>query len=830
MEKEVKNTTPKSKKPKAKKGAKPPKKQMAKKWQWTLVILMWGGLITPVIVVWAMLGSASNGDMPTFEELEDPRSLEATQVYSSNELLLGKYYRENRVNVDYEDISPYVIDNLVATEDERFFDHSGVDFQALGRVVKGVATGSSSQGGGSTITQQLAKMLFPRKELSTWELVQRKFKEWIIAARLEKSYTKKEIITMYLNKFDFLHNAVGIQSAARVYFNTTPDSLNIQQAAMLVGMAKNPSLFNPMRDSALVKKRREVVLKQLLKNKDNKYISTKITQADYDSLRKLPLAIKYTKVDHKEGPAPYFREHLRWYMTAQKPLWVNYIDKIQYTRDSITWEDDPLYGWCNKNKKKNGKNYDIYSDGLKIYTTIDSRMQAYAEYAVREHLGKELQAEMHKNNKKWRNPPFSNDLDEEQIARTMDIGKRRTDRYKDLKQRSASKKLIDKRFNTPVPMKIFSWKGEIDTIMSPMDSIRYYKGFLRASMVSVDPKTGFVKAWVGGPDFHHFQYDMVYKGRRQVGSTFKPIVYASAIRDGAVTPCTEFPNIQYCFDMPLGPNTKRTKPWCPGNAGEAYDGLPTQVRFALAASMNSITAAITKETKAENVVRMAESLGIQKGYLKPYPAVCLGVFDLSAYEMVGVMSAIANKGIYIRPSIVTRIEDKNGNVLADFEPDTREAMDEQLAYAMVSMMKNVVGGIKHPYRTKRVYGGTSMRLRSKSKPYGNLKYPIAAKTGTTQNQSDGWFMGLTPDLVTAVWVGGEDRAVRFRTVRLGQGANMALPIWGYYMNKVYKDERLEISKGDFEAPAGHINIDTQCSDQLVEPGEEDLLNENFGGS
>jgi penicillin-binding protein 1A len=495
--------------------------------------------------------------------------------------------------------------------------------------------------------------------------------------------------------------------------------------------------------------------------------------------------------------APYFVQHLRSYITAKKPISANYKNEAEFQRALFNWENDPLYGWCNKQEK----NIDVNLDGLKIYTTIDLSMQQHAEWAVAEHLGKELQADMDNNNLKWKNPPFSNDLQQDDIDRLMDIAKGRSDRYLNMKHTtSASQKEIDKAFKTPTQMTLFSWNGSYDTIMSPMDSIRYHKGFLRASLVSMNPKNGHVKAFVGGPNFQHFPYDMAYRGRRQVGSTFKPFVYTTVFSEGTVDPCSEVQNIQYCYDIPTGANEVRNKQWCPGNAGMSYDGMPTSMRYALAGSMSNVIVTLLKQTSIENVVMLAERMGVPKNYLEPYPAITLGVFDLSVYEMVNAYCTFANKGIRPNPVIITKIETADGKTVYTSEPEFTEVMSENVAYLMVDMLKGTVNGVQDARRKNYRYSGTAMRLRSKAKPYGNIKYPVAGKTGTTQNNSDGWFIGMTPDLVTGVWVGGEDRAVRFRSIRHGQGANMALPIWGYYMNKLYSDSKINISTGDFEKP------------------------------
>ena len=818
----------------------PQKKYLKPFTKWFLILLLWIGVLAPMGAIYFMLNIADDGTLPGFEELENPQSDLATTIYTQDDVVLGKYFRENRTNAKYNDLSPWLEKALIATEDERFKSHSGVDARALGRVIKGVVLNKKSQGGGSTISQQLAKLLFPRKKLSKWELVKRKFKEWIIATRLEKNYTKEEILTMYLNKFDFLNNAVGINSAAQVYFGKTPKELKIHEAAMLIGMAKNPSLFNPLKRYDTVHHRRNVVFWQMKKSKF-------ITKEVYDSLKVLPLGLHYTRVDHQSGLAPYFRETLRKEVTK---ILGNKDKNGNYTRVD-----------------NEGKPYNIYSDGLKIYTTIDSRMQEYAEYAVAEHLKHELQRDFFKNNKRWRNPPFSNDLSKTQIDTLMQRAKRRSNMYKKLTGKVCSycertkgitkigdhyhcdyckhdepirtKAEIDSLFNKKRIIRVFDWQSEgyeKDTLLSSMDSIRYYKSLLRASMVSIDPHTGFVKAWVGGPNFKHFKYDMVKNGKRQVGSTFKPFVYATAIETGAIHPCDQVPDMQYCVEVPY--NAKRNKMWCPGNAGARYTNELTPYSFALAASMNNITAHIIgKNGMPQKVFNRVAELGIDTSMFTPVPAMALGVFDLSVYEMVSAMTAFVNNGVYITPTFISKIEDKNGNIIYEPQQKAKEVWAEYTAYTILQMMKKVTSGMRHPTAVgkngRRLVGGTAIRIRGKKtekRPYAGLKMPIAGKTGTTQNQSDGWFMGLTPDLVTGVWVGAEDRSVRFRSLQLGMGTNMALPIWGYYMNKVYADSTINISQGDFPKPPSVTRNPLDCDQyKMLQPSVDDYNNEGFDG-
>ncbi len=797
-----------------------------------LIIVFWLFVLAPFIGLFVLLSQASNSDLPTFEELENPKSNLATEIISADHKLLGKYFVQNRTNVKYEELSPYLIDALIATEDERYRDHSGIDFKGLMRA----AVYMGEKGGASTITQQLAKMLFTEQPASKWDRVKQKFREWIIAVRLEKQYTKEEIVTMYLNRFDFVNNAVGIKSAAAVYFDSSPDSLKMEEAAMLVGMAKNPALFNPLRRPDTTLHRRNVVFGQMLKNQ-------LITQDECDSLSELPLGLNYQIVDHNEGPAPYFRERLRIKLQELLTAVDTVNDKLMYPNPET------------------GKPYDIYKDGLKVYTTIDSRFQEYAEWAVREHLGAELQPQFNEELKKKNKSPFHWNTPDDEIDKIMEFAKKRSKRYESLVGKECPRctrriniekeemgghsyfvcqsadceqvwkapveDSIDIIFNTPINMKVFSWakgeehKYEKDTIMSPMDSIRYYKGFLQAGLMSMDPHTGFIKAWVGGINHHHFKYDHVDQGARQVGSTFKPFVYATALE--RFPPCHEVPNVQVTFDKD---KWNLPKDWSPKNSDAEYGGI-VSLKYGLANSMNTITAWIIKQfgpgAGPEAVVRLARKMGV-KSPLEPVPSLCLGVADLTVYEMVGANSTFANKGVYIEPIMVTRIEDKHGNVIMEVIPKITEAMDEESAYAMLTMMKGVCDGAYN--RTTGTKSGTGVRLKIKSshRPYSGFKYPVAGKTGTTQNNSDGWFMGLTPDLVTGVWVGAEDRSVHFSSTANGQGANMALPIWGYYMHKVYGDESIKLSRKDFEAPVGRLDIETNCGEHFenVIPTEPDF--------
>jgi penicillin-binding protein 1A len=721
------------------------------------VLLVWIVLGGPVIALLLfVLGVRLFADLPETAELQNPKTLLATEVLSSDHKVLGKFYKENRTNVKFADISPNVVNALIATEDARFHDHSGVDIRALGRAIFGALTGSSSSGGGSTISQQLAKLLFPREDLSKLGLVTRKIKEWIIAVKLEREYTKEEIIALYLNKFDFNHNAVGIKSAAHIYFNTTPDKLTLEQAAMLVGMAQNPSKWDPVRRPEKAIVRRSVVLKQM-------QVYGYLTQAQYDSLKQIPLVTNYQPEDHNEGLAPYLREYLR---------------------------DVFLKKWAEENLKPDGTKYDVYRDGLKIYTTIDSRMQRYAEEAVAEHL-KELQASFDKELARKKNRPFAWNVNKEEIKSIMKQGMKRSERYRVLKKAGMSDEEIQKNFETKIPMTVFSWKGEKDTVMSPMDSIRYYKSFLQTGFMSMEPQTGYIKAWVGGINHKYLKYDHVQIGHaRQVGSTFKIFVYALAIQEG-YSPCYQVPNVRTCIDMPAGQPM-----WCPDNSGgaEKLDGKMLTLQKALANSINYVSAYLIKQFGAPAVADLARRCGVVSK-IDPTPSICLGTPEISVYEMVGANAAFANKGTWIEPTIVTRIEDKNGKVLADFVPRTEEVMSEEKAYVVLQLMKGVTTQ------------GTGQRLRYRYK----FTQPMAGKTGTTQNNSDGWFMGITPDLVSGCWVGAEDRSVHFDSGDQGQGAQMALPIYAKYMQKVYSDKSIKVSQGDFEKPARKIDIEMDCS-------------------
>ena len=693
------------------------------------------------------------GEMPTFEELENPETNLATEIISADGKLLGTYYIENRSNVSYADIAPDLIHALISIEDVRFYEHSGIDKIALFRVAKGIATGNSDQGGGSTITQQLAKNLFPRGEnLSKSKLVIRKLQEWVTATKLEYNYSKDEIIAMYLNTVFYGHNAYGIKKATETFFGKEPDEITMEEAALLAGVVNAPSKFSPRRHPDNAINRRNLVLKRM---ETNGYI----TEAEYDSISQIPIDLSHFGVlDHNAGQATYFREFLR----------------------------SEMHEWAKTHFKQDGTPYNIYKDGLRIYTTIDSRMQQYAEEAVREHLALDLQPAFYEH---WKGDPKAPFVlkDEEEVEKIMMLSMKRSERYRVLKKAGWPMDSIIANFNEPTEMTLFSWDGPIDTVLSPMDSIRYSKFFLQSALMSVETGTGHVKAYVGGDDFRFFQYDHVTQAKRQVGSTFKPFLYALAMQEGEYTPCTKVPNISYSIQLSDG------KFWEPKDSGKTKFGEEVTLRWALAHSNNRISAYLMKRFGPEATIQMARRMGVTSD-IPAVPSICLGVCDLSLYEMVGAMSTFANKGVYVKPIFITKIEDKNGNVIETFKAEQHEAMDEVTAYKMIELMKGVV------------YEGTGVRLRYK---YG-LRNPIAGKTGTTQNQSDGWFMGITPDLTTGIWTGAEDRSVHFKTITLGQGSNMALPIWALYMKKVYSDPTLHISQGDFQKPLSNVDLEFDC--------------------
>ena len=763
---------------------------------WKFFVIFWSVVLVGIIGVFVffwLISAGKLGFMPTFEELENPNNRFASEVYFADGPIMNRYFeKENRKYIEYREIPQSVIDALIATEDVRFYDHSGVDVRGLFRVAKGLLTANTSAGGGSTISQQLAKMLFPREsDLNVFELAIRKFREWVIAVRLEKSYTKEEILTMYLNKYDFLNLAVGISSAADIYFQVPLDSLKVEQAAMLIGMAKNSSYYNPVRRPELTLNRRNVVLSQM-------YKYDKITREECDSLKKLPLGLNFKRVDHKEGLATYFREYLRLFMTANKPDRKRYRDLSQFRLDSVAWKTNPLYGWCKKNVKVDGSHYDLYSDGLKIYTTLDSRMQKYAEEAVREHLSRDLQPLFDKEKVKKHRPPFSNDMTPTEIEEVLDRSIRQSERYRVLSKQGMSFKEIRKTFDQPLKMQVFTWNGIRDTVMTPLDSIKHYKSFFRSGFMVMQPQTGYIKAYVGGPDYRYFMYDMVSAGKRQVGSTIKPILYTLAMQEG-LGPCEKVPNIPQTFILPTG------EPWS-ARGGTKRQGEMVTLRWGLANSENNISAWVLKQFTPEAVAQMAHKMGITS-FIDPVPSVFLGTAEITVKEMVAAYSIFANKGVYNSPLPVYRIEDKYGNVLQEFRPESREVITENTAYLMCNLLEGVVTG------------GTGVRLRYKYK----LMNPMGGKTGTTQKHADGWFMGVTPDLVGGVWVGAEDRSIHFQNLANGQGASMALPIWAKFLLKAYADPRLKMSDRPFDRPAG-INKRLDCDETISEAEVKEINN------
>ncbi|MCE2711118.1 MAG: transglycosylase domain-containing protein [Cryomorphaceae bacterium] len=809
-----------------------------------MTYIFWGLAMFPFLLVTCLILFQSEDDLPPVEMLDNPPELQASIVLASDgKTELGRYWKVNRTSVSYKEISPFVTDALISTEDERFLEHSGVDFRALGRAVVNLG----GAGGASPITQQLAKLLFTLQQREREELaramgesisngssrigrlfsrVGEKARENIIATRLEQRFSKEEIITMYLNQFDFLYNAVGIENAAKVYFNKKPSQLSKDEAAMLVGMCKNPTLYNPYTfkirnyrtkianekgikpedvtreeilerraaDSLRAHERRNQVLFQWLKNSEseNEALRNPITREEYDKLKDKPLAVNYQEVDHKQGSAPYFREAVRKELTT------------------ILMEKSTDGTW--KYHRQDGSPYDIYRDGLKIYTTVDANLQSHAEAAVERHLKENLQSAFDDNNKRVRNFPFSNDLSNDEAESIMRTARLNSPRYAALSSAGMSDADIVANFNTPTPMRVFSWKGDKDTTMTPNDSIRYYKSFLHAGMISIEPQTGFVKAWVGGANFRHFAFDHVRQGKRQVGSTIKPFVYATAMAMGVVKPCTEFANTSYCVDLQDADGNIDGR-WCPKNAGGSDAGV-VSASTGLAQSMNNITVAVMARmggySGPKTISKMLAEMDIHLTPEQEVPSLCLGIMDLSLYELVGAQCIFANNGIYNRPTTILRVEDRNGNVIYSAKSYSKEVLDESVAYETLQMMKKVVTQ------------GTAGSLRG-GQSWGNVLAPTAGKTGTTQSNSDGWFVGLTPDLVTGVWVGAEDRGVRFRSMNWGQGARMALPMYGYYMQKVYKDPVVALSTLDFSRPESYDASQFSCSggDYIAVPEEEE---------
>jgi len=761
------------------------------KWFWGLFV---AGLLF-IVLVFFLAAKGYLGYMPDFEVLENPKSNLSTQIFSEDGKVIGKFYiKENRTPVRYDELSPYLPKALVATEDERYYSHSGIDFRSLSRAIAYMGR----RGGASTITQQLSKLLFHKREKANiFQKIIQKIKEQIIAVRLEKQYTKEEIIAMYLNQFDWLNQGVGIKSASRIYFNKEPKDLNIEEAATLVGMLKNPAYYRPISRPERTQKRRNVVLHQMAKN-------GYITEKEKDSLQKLPLKLDFRPERHDEGMATYLREYIRKFVGR----------------------------WAKDHPKEDGSKYNIYTDGLKIYTTIDSRLQANAEEAVKKHMKRLQKAFDEQAEKYFKNAPFyfpklNAKQTQKEIEKIMKTAMRRSERWRVMKKAGLSDKEIEESFHKKTKMRIFSWNGDIDTVMTPYDSIRYYKRFLQAGLMSMEPSSGHIKAWVGGINFKHFKYDHVKQGARQVGSTFKPFVYATAINQKHLSPCDSFPNVPYTIEAG---RWGLQKPWTPKNAGGQYGGKLT-LKQALANSVNVITAQLIDMVGPKPVVDLAKNLGI-KHEIPPVPSIALGTPEISLYEMVGALNGFSNQGVYIEPYVISKITDKNGVILYEKIPETKEVLSPEIAYTVINLMQGVT-----KYGTgSRLRGSWAKNLKFYKEvmtgyPY-NFTNEIAGKTGTTQNQSDGWFMGMVPNLTTGVWVGAEDRSVHFKSVKYGQGATMALPIWGTYMKMNYENEDLGISKAPFKKP-GKISIRLDCDkkpeqketekDKPAETEEEDDL-------
>ena len=765
------------------------------------VLFLWKAIAATVVLVILIFIAIWNGwigYMPDMEDLQNPIDRYATQIYSADGKVIGTWNqdRENRVHVSFDKLSPYIVQALVATEDVRFYEHSGIDFIALSRaIIKRGLLGQTSAGGGSTITQQLAKQLYSGKAHSTFERLLQKPIEWVIAIKLERNFTKEEIVMMYLNQFDFLHNAVGIKTASNTYFSKEPDNLTIEEAAMLIGLCKNPSYFNPVRHEQRCQERRNVVLQQMQK-------AGYISDSEYAQASAKPLVLKFHRTDHKDGTATYFREFLRRYLMANKPERANYPSwqNVQFTIDSLAWEQDPLYGWCNKNTKKDGTPYNIYKDGLKVFTTIDSRMQQYAEEAVYNHVAKFLQPAFNRENRHKPNAPFTNQLTQKEIKQILNRSIMQSDRWRNMKAAGYSEEEIRASFREKTEMTVFSYNGEIDTIMTPLDSIRYYKSFLRSGFCSMDAKTGAVKAYVGGLDFTHFQYDMVMEGRRQVGSTIKPFLYSLAMENG-FTPCDQAPNVQQTYIV-------AGQPWTPRNASRARYGENVTLKWGLAQSNNWISAYLMSRLDPQQFVQLLHEYGINNPDIHPSMALCLGPCDITVGEMTSAYTAFANHGIRCAPLFVTRIEDSNGQVLAHFEPRVNEVISEESSFKMLTLLQGVVDG------------GTGSRLRFKY----NVNAQMGGKTGTTNRNSDAWFMAVTPDLVSGTWVGGEDRDIHFDSMAMGQGATMALPIYAYFIKKVYANEALPYkANAIFDLPEDFDGCGRAVDDQDDFYGIEDVF-------
>lgn len=771
---------------------------MRKRFIHILWALLAGGFVSAIVGFFA-IWFGWIGYMPDIEDLQNPINRFATQVYSSDGKVIGTWNlnKENRIVIPYKKMSPYLVQALVATEDERFYEHSGIDFRALGRaIIKRGILGQANAGGGSTITQQLAKQLYSSTAQSAAQRMLQKPIEWVIAIKLERYYTKEEIIALYLNYFDFLHNAVGIKTAANTYFNKEPKDLTVCEAATLIGLCKNPSLFNPVRYPERAKERRNVVLSQMVK-------AGYMDRAEYQNYSSEPLTLNFHRTDHKDGTATYLREFLRQYMMAKRPVRTDYPswNNVQFVADSIAWDTDPLYGWCNKNFKKDGSPYNVYSDGLKVFTTIDSRMQKYAEEAVYQHVARYLQPAFDKENKPKPSSPYSDKLTPQQIRNILNRSITQSERWRTMKAAGCTPEEIKEAFRKKIEMTVFTYHGDIDTLMSPLDSIRYYKGFLRSGFMSMDPKTGAVKAYVGGLDYPHFMYDMVSLGRRQVGSTIKPFLYSLAMENG-FTPCDYAPNRQQTY-MVAG------RPWTPRNVSHARYGQMVPLKWGLAQSNNWISAYLMSKLNPNQFVQILHDFGIHNPDIHPSLSLCLGPCEVSVSEMVSAYTVFANHGIRTAPMFVSRIEDNEGNTIATFQPRMNEVIGAANAMKMLTMLMGVVDN------------GTAGRLRYRY----NFQGQIGAKTGTTNNNSDGWFIGFTPQLVSGCWVGGEDRDIHFDRGQMGQGATMALPIWAIFMKKVYADRSLGIDPmAKFDLPEDYNPCGRKAEeDDFTENGIDEVF-------
>lgn len=757
------------------------------------ILIFWLIMLVPIVLcIFFYVGICAGwfGYMPKLEELDNPMTNLASEVYSSDGKLMGTFYLQNRNACEYNEFPDYLVNALVAREDHRFYKHSGIDAYGLGRVFfKTVLLGKRTEGGGSTITQQLARSLFPRDTAefrsSKFHMAITKFKEWIIAVRLERKYSKEEIITLYLNSVAFTNDVYGIKTAARVFFNKTPHELRLEEAALLIGILKGITLYNPKRNPERAFKRRNSVLRKM-------YEHQFLSQAGYDSIKTIPVNLNYKPQTYKTGLATYMREHLRYIMSREKPEPGDYKSKANYRNDSAQWADNPLFGWCAKNPRPDGTQYSLYKDGLKIYTTIDSRMQQYAEDALKNHLSETLQPGFFKAKQNQKKAPFANNLSGSFVQERLKTAMQQSDRYRSMKMAGFSEKEIEKAFHAKTDMQVFTWKGFKDTTLSPWDSIRYSKFFLRAGFLAVDPHNGQIKAYVGGPDIRYFKYDAVMRQKRQVGSTIKPFIYTLAIDQG-MSPCSMVLNSPVTFQL------YGTKTYTPQNdeVTELDNELVT-LKWGLANSVNNVVANLFQQQQSQPLIGLLRSLEV-KSDIPDVPSICLGTPELTMAELVGAYTIFPGKGTFAKPMMVTRIEDKNGKVIAQFVSDKKEIMGAKTAYTMTQMLREVV--------TK----GTARRIPN---VYG-LNYEIGGKTGTTQNQSDGWFVGITPDLVAAAWVGGDEPSIHFDYMSQGQGASMALPIFALFLKKVYADNSIQLNRGEFEIPDGYEGS-MDCEEEFLE--------------